>query len=137
MEFDLESWLVHAGTEREAGSPLAPPLLPTSTYVSQGEPDPERGYGRMTNPGWSAVEEALAAVEGPGARAVSFASGQAASMALMLALAPGRSRIVFGHDGYYNTRALADKLRPHGAVAVAVDQLALGVVETALRPSAA
>jgi cystathionine gamma-synthase len=132
MEFDLESWLVHAGTERGAGSPLAPPLLPTSTYVSQGEPDPERGYGRMSNPGWAAVEEALAAVEGPGAEAVSFASGQAASMALMLALADGRSRIVFPHDGYYNTRALADRLRPHGAVAVAVDQLDLDVVEVAL-----
>jgi cystathionine gamma-synthase len=137
MEFDLDSWLVHAGTERGAGSPLAPPLLPTSTYVSQGEPDPDRGYGRMSNPGWSAVEEALAAAEGPGAQAVSFASGQAASMALMLALAPGRSRIVFPHDGYYNTRAMADKLRPHGAVAMAVDQLDLDVVETALRPSAA
>jgi cystathionine beta-lyase/cystathionine gamma-synthase len=137
MEFDLESGLVHAGTERGAGAPLAPPLLATSTYVSQGEPDPERGYGRMANPGWVAVEEALAAIEGPGAQAVTFASGQAASMALMLALAAGRSRIVFGHDGYYNTRALADKLRPHGAVSVPVDQLDLDVVEVALRPSAA
>ena len=137
MEFDRESGLVHAGTERGAGAPLAPPLLATSTYVSQGEPDPERGYGRMANPAWAAVEEALAAVEGPGAHAVTFASGQAASMALMLALAAGRSRIVFPHDGYYNTRALADKLRPHGAVPVAVDQLDLDVVEVALRPSAA
>jgi cystathionine beta-lyase/cystathionine gamma-synthase len=133
MEFDRESALVHAGTERGAGAPLAPPLLATSTYVSQGEPDPERGYGRMANPGWAAVEEALAAIEGPGAQAVTFASGQAASMALMLALAAGRSRVVFPHDGYYNTRALADRLRPHGAVAVAVDQLDLDVVEVALR----
>ena len=133
MEFDRESALVHAGTERLAGAPLAPPLLATSTYVSQGEPDPARGYGRMTNPGWAAVEEALAAVEGPGTEAVSFASGQAASMALMLALASGRSRIVFPHDGYYNTRALADRLRPHGAISVAIDQLDLDVVEVALR----
>jgi cystathionine beta-lyase/cystathionine gamma-synthase len=132
MEFDVESALVHAGTERGAGAPLAPPLLATSTYVSQGEPDLERGYGRMANPGWAAVEEALAAIEGPGALAVTFASGQAASMALMLALAAGRSRIVFPHDGYFNTRALADRLRPHGAVAVAVDQLDLDVVEVAL-----
>jgi cystathionine beta-lyase/cystathionine gamma-synthase len=137
MEFDVESALVHAGTERRAGAPLAPPLLATSTYVSQGEPDPERGYGRMTNPGWAAVEAALAAIEGPDAQAVTFASGQGASMALMLALAAGRSRIVFPHDGYYNTRALADKLRPHGALAVAVDQLDLDVVEVALSSSPA
>jgi cystathionine gamma-synthase len=132
MEFSVESQLAHAGTERTAGAPLAPPLLATSTYVSQGEPDPARGYGRSANPGWEAVEEALAAMEGPGATAVTFASGQAASMALMLALAAGRERIVFPFDGYYNTRALAAKLAPHGAAAVAVDLLDLAAVERAL-----
>jgi cystathionine gamma-synthase len=136
VEFDLgfsvESRLVHGGTEREAGAPLGPPLLPTSVYVSQGEPAPVRGYGRNDNPGWEAVENALAAIEGPGALAVTFASGQAASMALMLALAGGRERIVFPSDGYYLTRALAAKLRPHGASTVAVDQLDLGAVGSAL-----
>jgi cystathionine gamma-synthase len=119
--FSPESRLVHAGTERAPGAPLAPVLMPASTYVSQGEPDPARGYGRAANPGWDAVEEALATIEGPGTTAVTFPSGQAASMALLLALAGGRSRIVFPHDGYYNTRAMAAKLRPHGAEAVAVD----------------
>jgi cystathionine gamma-synthase len=133
MDFSAEARLAHAGTERTAGAPLAPPLLATSTYVSQGEPDPERGYGRMANPGWTAVEETLAAIEGPGAVAVSFASGQAASMALMLSLAAGRSRIVFPPDGYYNTRALAERLRPHGAEAVVADQLDLAAVGQALR----
>ena len=133
MEFSPEAELVHAGTERGTGDPLAPPLLITSTYVSQGEPDPERGYGRNANPGWAAVEEALAGIEGPGTAAVSFASGQAASMALMLALAEGRDRIVFPSDGYYNTRALAARLRPHGAETVPVDQLDLAAVERALR----
>jgi selenocysteine lyase/cysteine desulfurase len=53
-------------------------------------------------------------------------------MALMLALAPGRRRIVFPADGYYNTRALAARLRPHGAEAVAADLLDLPAVEAAL-----
>jgi cystathionine gamma-synthase len=132
MEFSAEAEVVHAGTERGEGAPLAPPLLATSSYVSLGEPDPERGYGRIANPGWAAVEDALAAMEGPGTSAVSFASGQAASMALMLALAPGRRTIVFPVDGYYNTRALAARLRPHGAEAIAVDQLDLAAVERAL-----
>ncbi len=132
LEFSVESRLVHGGTEREAGAPLGPPLLPTSVYVSQGDPAPGRGYGRNDNPGWEAVEDALAAIEGPGAFAVTFASGQAASMALMLALAGGRERIVFPSDGYYLTRALAAKLRPHGAAAVAVDQLDLDAVASAL-----
>jgi cystathionine gamma-synthase len=72
-------------------------------------------------------------MEGPGARAVTFASGQAASMALMLALAEGRETIVFPSDGYYNTRALAGRLRPHGARPVAVDLLDAGAVAAALR----
>lgn len=71
-------------------------------------------------------------MEGPGAQAVTFASGQAASMALMLALAEGRETIVFPADGYYNTRALAGRLRPHGARAVAIDLLDLGAVGSAL-----
>jgi cystathionine gamma-synthase len=133
MEFSVEARVAHAGTERTAGAPLAPPLLATSTYVSAGEPDPARGYGRAGNPGWAAVEEAIAAIEGPDVAAVSFASGQAASMALMLALAAGRERIVFPFDGYYNTRALAAKLAPHGAAAVTVDLLDLPAVERALR----
>src|ERR1700733_11385066 len=65
--------------------------------------------------------------------AVTFASGQAGSMALMLALAEGRETIVFPVDGYYNTRALAGRLRPHGARAVAVDLLDLDAVAGALR----
>lgn len=132
MEFSAQSRLIHAGTERSAGAPLAPPLMPASTYVSQGEPDPERGYGRAANPGWEAVEDALATIEGPGSAAVTFPSGQAASMALMLALAAGKQRIVFAGDGYYNTRAMAAKLRPHGARAVPVDLLDLAAVEAAL-----
>src|SRR5262249_43722664 len=74
-----------------------------------------------------------AAIEGPGARAVTFASGQAASMALMLALADGRDTIVFPCDGYYNTRALAARLRPHGARAAAVDLLELAAGAAGLR----
>jgi cystathionine beta-lyase/cystathionine gamma-synthase len=133
FDFSVESRLVHGGTERAAGAPLGPPLLPTSVYVSQGAPGGGPGYGRNENPGWAAVESGLAALEGPGAAAVTFASGQAASMALMLALAEGRETIVFPADGYYNTRALAGRLRPHGARAVAADLLDLDAVAGALR----
>ena len=91
---------------------------PASTCLT-GEPRRERGYGRDGNPGWEALEEALGGLED--AQAVAFASGQAASMALMLTLAQGRDRIVLPADGYYGARVLAGKLRPHGAVPVHVD----------------
>jgi cystathionine beta-lyase/cystathionine gamma-synthase len=128
--FSAESRLIHAGTERVPGRPAAPPLAPASIYVSQGAPHPGRGYGRDGNPGWEALEQALGALED--AEAVAFASGQAASMALMLALAPGRERIVLPEDGYYGGRVLADRLRPHSTRPVPVDLRDLAAVERAL-----
>ena len=104
--FSAEARLIHAGTDRTAGPARPPrPLVPASIYVSAGEPQPGRGYGRESNPGWEALEQALGGLED--AQAVVFASGQAASMALMLALAAGRERIVLPSDGYYGTRVLA------------------------------
>jgi len=117
--FSAESRLIHAGTARAPAEPAAPPLVPTSIYVSAGEPRRDRAYGREGNPGWEALEEALGGLED--AQAVAFASGQAASMALMLALCRGRDRVVLPADGYYGARVLADKLRPHGATPVHVD----------------
>lgn len=128
--FSAESRLIHAGTERVPGRPATPPLAPASIYVSQGTPHPGRGYGRDGNPGWEALEQALGALED--AEAVAFASGQAASMALMLALAPGRERIVLPEDGYYGGRVLADRLRPHSTRPVPVDLRDLAAVEREL-----
>jgi cystathionine beta-lyase/cystathionine gamma-synthase len=122
-----ESRLIHAGTERRPGSPASPPLVPASVYASWGEPEPPRAYGRNGNPSWEALEQALGAMED--AEAVVFASGQAASMALMLVLAAGRRTILLPADGYYNTRTLAGWLRPHGAEPVSADQGDLAAVE--------
>ncbi|MGE5286083.1 MAG: trans-sulfuration enzyme family protein [Micromonosporaceae bacterium] len=125
-----ESILVHAGTSRSAGEAATPPLVPASIFVSAGDPDPARSYGRGTNPGWEALEDALGAIEH--ARALVFASGQAASMALMLALAKGRDQIILPSDGYYNARSLAERLRPHGARPVFADLRDLARVEREL-----
>jgi cystathionine gamma-synthase len=130
MSFSAESRLVHAGGSATAGEPVPPPLVLASVFVSQGEPGPGYGYGRNGNPTWAALEEALGGLER--AEAVVFASGQAASMALLLALARGRSRVVVPADGYYGARVLADRLRPHGAVSLPVDQQDLAAVKDAL-----
>src|SRR5580658_10687938 len=133
--FSAEARLIHAGTARAPAQPATPPLVPTSIYVSEGEPRRERAYGRDGNPGWEALEEALGGLED--AEAVVFASGQAASMALMLTLAEGRNRIVLAADGYYGTRVLADKLRPHGAVPVPADLQDLAAVAGELKAAPA
>jgi cystathionine gamma-synthase len=125
-----EARLIHAGTRREQGAPVSPPLVPASVYASWGEPDPARAYGRTGNPGWEALEEALGVLED--AEAVVFSSGQAASMALLLALAEGRRKVLLPTDGYYNIRVLVSWLRPHGAEPVFVDLLDLDQVEREL-----
>jgi cystathionine beta-lyase/cystathionine gamma-synthase len=125
-----EARLIHAGTRREQGAPASPPLVPASLYASWGEPDPARAYGRTGNPGWEALEEALGVLEE--AEAVVFSSGQAASMALLLALAEGRRKVLLPTDGYYNIRVLVSWLRPHGAEPVFVDLLDLDQVEREL-----
>ncbi len=122
------SALIHAGTQRELGSPVVAPPMLTSVFASAGEP--ATGYARGDNPTWTALERALGVLED--ADAVVFASGQAASMALMLALARGRHTIVLPREGYYNARVLATRLRPHGAEPAVVDLQDLGAVESEL-----
>jgi cystathionine gamma-synthase len=130
MERSAESALIHAGTQRDQGAPVVPPPLLASIFVSAGDPASGPAYARNGSPAWQPVEEALGGIER--AEAVLFSSGQAACMALMLALAPGRERILVPRDGYYNARALAAKLRPSGAVAVEVDLQDLGEIEREL-----
>ncbi|HYK27809.1 MAG TPA: aminotransferase class I/II-fold pyridoxal phosphate-dependent enzyme [Streptosporangiaceae bacterium] len=102
----------------------------TSIFASQGDPGDALAYARNGNPSWTALEEALGALEA--AEAVIFSSGQAASMALMLALARDRDAILLSRDGYYMGRVLADKLRPHGATPVLVDLRDLSEIEREL-----
>jgi cystathionine gamma-lyase len=124
-----DAMLVHAGGRRELGEPaVLPPVLAT-IMASAGEPRTE-DYGRGGNPTWAALEQTLGGIEA--AHAVVFSSGQAASMALMLALARDRDRVVLPSDGYYNARVLAERLRPHGAAPVLVDLGDLAAVERAL-----
>jgi cystathionine gamma-synthase len=125
--------LVHAGTRRQPGEPVVQPPVLSTILVSAGQPSAD-DYGRGGNATWAALEQALGEIED--ADAVVFSSGQAASMALMLALAGGRDTIVLPRDGYYNARVLADRLRPHGAVPVLVDLQDLAAVESALAGSA-
>ncbi len=121
--------LVHAGGRPDLGEPTVPPPVLATILASAGEPR-AGDYGRGGNPTWTALEEALGAIES--ADAVVFSSGQAASMALMLALASDRDAILLPRDGYYNARVLAERLRPHGAVPVQVDLADLAEIEREL-----
>ena len=131
MSDDPSTRAVHAGRDRSPGAPSAPPIVPASFYISAGVvPDGAYAYGRDGNPTWEALEAGLGALED--ARALVFSSGQAATLALMLALTDESERLVVPNDGYYGTRVLAERLHARGVDAVAVDLADLGAVRDAL-----
>jgi cystathionine gamma-synthase len=112
----LATRAVKAG--RPAGVPDAPlnePLTMASTYVAGGDLE----YGRYTNPGWEAFEEALGALEG--GRCLTFASGLAAVATVLDLVAQGDTVVAPRHAYLGVTMQLADlEARGRGS-AVLVD----------------
>eukprot|EP00300_Choanocystis_sp_HF-7_P034458 c47216_g1_i1.p1 GENE.c47216_g1_i1~~c47216_g1_i1.p1 ORF type:complete len:449 (-),score=93.92 c47216_g1_i1:39-1277(-) len=106
---------IHAGqAPDEVTGATIPPLYLTSTYT-QPEPGKAKGYeySRTQNPTKERLEQCLAAMEG-GEDAAVFASGLAATTAILHTLRPGDG-VVAGHDLYGGTFRLMDKIfRPWG-----------------------
>src|SRR5919197_4523561 len=79
---------IHAGQDPDPSTgAVAVPIYQTSTYKQDGVGGLRRGYeySRSANPTRTALEEALAALEG-GDRGLAFASGMAAEDTLMRAV---------------------------------------------------
>lgn len=91
-----------------------PPLYLTSTFTQRGLGESlGYEYGRSDNPTRASLEEALSALEG-GAGAIAFASGMAASDAILRTLLPG-ARIVAAEDLYGGVYRLLERVyRPQG-----------------------
>jgi cystathionine gamma-lyase len=108
---------VHGGhtADGRPGAPLHPGPVMSSTF-HLGPPDaalPDYFYGRPGNPTWTALEDAIGALDG--GECVTFASGMAAVGAVLRLTARAGAAIVLPSDGYYVTRALAHtELAPLG-----------------------
>src|SRR5580658_1883139 len=97
----VESWLISAGRDRRAGSPLNVPPFPASNFVL-GE---RRAYSRDdATPGWEALEEIVGGLEG--GSSVSFASGMAGIAAIFDQLVTG-SVVAPPDDCYQGVAGLA------------------------------
>jgi cystathionine gamma-synthase len=97
----IESWLVSAGRDRQAGSPLNIPPFPASNFVL-GE---RRAYSRNDGTrGWEALEEIVGGLEG--GSSVSFASGMAGIAAIFDQLLAG-SVVALPDDCYQGVAGLA------------------------------
>jgi cystathionine gamma-lyase len=105
------------GAGLEKGAPLALPITPASMFSLPGEPEPGvDAYGRMSNPTWRALEEALGHLEG--APALAFPSGMAAITAALFATLKAGDRLLLPADGYYTPRVLADRFLSALGIAV-------------------
>jgi cystathionine gamma-synthase len=108
--------------DRAQGAPVNPPIVMSSTYVSQGVQGPgELLYARMDTETWHPFEEALAALEGAERPAVAFSSGMAA-IASVFAFVPAGGTVVVPRHAYQVTLGFADDLaRRAGVTVVRVD----------------
>lgn len=114
---DASALLHLRGAALERGEPLALPITPASMFYLPG--DPATGvdaYGRMSNPTWRALEEALGLLEG--APALAFPSGMAAITAALFATLKAGDRLLLPADGYYTPRVLGDRFLAKLGIAV-------------------
>jgi cystathionine beta-lyase/cystathionine gamma-synthase len=106
---------IHAGQDPDpATGATVVPIYATSTYT-QAAPGQHKGYeySRTGNPTRAALESCLAALEG-GEAALAFASGLAATTAVLSVLRPGDD-VVAAADLYGGTYRLLERVfRPQG-----------------------
>jgi cystathionine gamma-synthase len=101
----IETLAVHTGREIEpATGAVTPSITLSTTFERDADGGFSRGnvYTRSENPNRTALERAMAMLEG-GDEAAAFASGMAATSAVLQALSPG-DHIVAGDDTYHGTR---------------------------------
>src|SRR5258707_3229070 len=110
---------IHAGQEPDPSTgAIVTPLFQTSTYVQQGIGQ-HKGYeyARTQNPTRRALEKNLASLE-RGTDAYCFASGMAATNAVMSLIKPGQS-VVVSDNVYGGTHRLFTKILAAYGVEVA------------------
>jgi cystathionine beta-lyase/cystathionine gamma-synthase len=136
-EMKFETLAIHAGQAPDpANGAVMTPIYQTSTYAQDGVGKPRQGYeySRTQNPTRKALEDCLAALEG-GRHGLAFASGMAATDAVLRLLDPG-SHVLAGDDVYGGTFRLFDKiLRRYGLDFTFADTTDPESVAEALTPS--
>jgi cystathionine gamma-synthase len=131
----FETRAVHAGLDPDPtyGS-IIPAIHQTSTFVQPrvGELVAGYDYARASNPTRTALENALGALEG--GEAAVFASGMAATHAVLTATCGAGDHVVLPNDLYGGTFRLVDKvLSRWGLQYTMVDQTDLDALASAVR----
>src|SRR5947207_9426226 len=117
-DFGFATRAIHAGQDADpATGATIVPIYATSTYT-QAAPGQHKGYeySRSGNPTRTALESCLAALEG-GERGLAFASGLAATTAVLSTLRPG-DEVAAAADLYGGTFRLLERVfKPWGLIA--------------------
>jgi cystathionine beta-lyase/cystathionine gamma-synthase len=123
-EHGFSTRAIHAGQGADpATGATVVPIYATSTFTQEG-PGEHKGYeySRSGNPTRAALETCLAALEG-GEQGLAFASGLAATMAVLSTLRPG-DEVAAAADLYGGTYRLLERvLAPWGIVARYTDDI--------------
>ncbi|MFD9896192.1 cystathionine gamma-synthase [Amycolatopsis sp. NPDC058986] len=134
----FETRAIHAGQQPDprTGAVIVP-IYQTSTYAQDGVGGTREGdyeYSRTANPTRTALEQALAALEG-GRHALAFASGMAASDAVLRTVLRPGDHLVLGNDAYGGTFRLIDKVLSLWGIEHTVANLSnVDEVRAAIRP---
>ena len=131
---------IHAGQSPEAGTgAVVVPIYATSTFAQHvaGETISGYDYSRAGNPTRTALQIALASLEG-GRHAVAFASGMAATDTALRALLRPGDHLLIPDDAYGGTFRLIDKIGvPWGLSHTPVRLTDLDAVAAAITPATA
>lgn len=134
----FDTLAIHAGQEPDPRTgAVAVPIYQTSTYKQDGVGGLRSGYeySRSANPTRTALEEALAALEG-GARGLAFASGLAAEDTLLRTVCRPGDHVILPGDAYGGTfRLVARVLTNWGLTYTPVPLGDLDAVRAAVRPT--
>ena len=126
---------IHAGQDPDpATGATVVPIYATSTYTQEA-PGKHKGYeySRSGNPTRTALEKCLASLEG-GERGLAFASGLAATTAVLSVLRPG-DEVVAASDLYGGTYRLLERVfKPWGLVTRYTDDPSPAGFEALLSP---
>jgi cystathionine gamma-synthase len=132
----IETIAVHAGHRPDSATgAVTPPIHLTTTFARDLEGALPHGfiYARTDNPTRRELETSLAALEG-GEVAIAFASGMAATAAVLQSLLPG-DHVIAPQDAYYGTaKLLREVMAGWGLESTLVDMTDPHAVAEAVRP---
>jgi cystathionine gamma-synthase len=133
----IETLAARAGHSPDVDTGAVTPAIHLSTTFEREADGSYRGgfvYSRYANPNRTALELAIASLEGA-KFAACFASGSSATMTLIQALGP-KSHVVAPDDAYFGTtKLMRDVFGPWGIELSLVDMTDLAAVEAAMRPT--